>query len=172
MTTVAREALVAVGSNLGDRQAMLVGAVAALRANGYISDLVGSSIYETAPVGVTDQPKFLNAVIGLKTTLSPEALLRLLLDVEHQFGRERHERWGPRTLDLDLLAYENETRDTAVLQLPHPRMFERAFVLVPLRELLNQPRFQSVWHLLSARFLRDAPAPEGIQKVAPPECLQ
>lgn len=169
--SAAREALVAIGSNLGDRQGTLAGAVARLRASDGIAQLATSSIYETEPMGVTNQPKFLNAVIGLTTTLTPEELLRLLQAIEHEFGRERRERWGPRTLDLDLLAFENETRATPALELPHPRMFERAFVVVPLHELLRQPRYRAVsaWRDLFTQ-LGDGAPPDEIRKITP-NCL-
>jgi 2-amino-4-hydroxy-6-hydroxymethyldihydropteridine diphosphokinase len=103
-------------------------------------------------VGRTDQPKFLNLVAGIETTLTPEELLTTLQKIEHAFGRKRVERWGPRTLDLDLLVYESEKRDTPELTLPHPRMLERAFVTVPLREVLQRPRFQGgQWTVLRER---------------------
>lgn len=136
-----RDALIGLGSNLGDRLSTLVAAVKTLRARVEIQELVASSIYETSPVGVLDQPKFLNAAIAVRTTLTPEELLRVLQEIEHAFGRERRERWGPRTLDLDLLAYEGEQRTTSDLVLPHPRMFERAFVTIPLLELLSDRRY-------------------------------
>jgi len=126
------QALIGAGSNLGDRLATLRAAWARLRAADGIGHLETSDVYETAPVGLTEQPKFLNVVFGGETQLDPEALLRVLQQIETEFGRERAERWGPRTLDLDLLVYEEETRATPNLILPHPRMFERAFVLVPL----------------------------------------
>ncbi len=136
-----RQAFVGAGANLGDRVATLRGAIERLRANPDIGALEVSPVYETSPVGVLDQPRFLNLVLGLETTYEPEALLLALQDLELQFGRVRTVRWGPRTLDLDLLAFEGETWRTSFLQLPHPRMLEREFVTVPLRAVLNQPRF-------------------------------
>jgi 2-amino-4-hydroxy-6-hydroxymethyldihydropteridine diphosphokinase len=97
-----------------------------------------SSIRETTPVGpVTDQPAFLNAAIELRTTLSPRVLLELLLDIERMFGRDRNceQRWGPRTLDLDLLMYADLLTDEPGLIVPHPRLTDRRFVLEPLAEL-------------------------------------
>jgi 2-amino-4-hydroxy-6-hydroxymethyldihydropteridine diphosphokinase len=132
-----RQAFVGAGANLGDRAATLRGAIDRLRAEPGIVGLACSSWYETAPVGVTEQPLFLNLVLRVETTLPPEQLLAVLQGIEHAFGRERTLRWGPRTLDLDLLAYEGERRETPSLTLPHPRLLERAFVLVPLRELLG-----------------------------------
>lgn len=142
---------------------MLSGAVARLRDHLEISIVANSSIYETEPVGVLEQPKFLNAVVAIKTTLTPEALLAVLMQVEAAFARERRERWGPRTLDLDLLAFEGERRDTATLTLPHPRMFERAFVMVPLLELLTSPPLSSAieWNDLRCR-IRPLAAEDGI----------
>lgn len=135
-----RQAFVAGGANLGDRLRTLTGALAALREASGVSRVVASPIFETDPVGLTDQPAFLNLVAAVETELSPEQLLSTLQQIEQTFGRERHVRWGPRTLDLDLLAFEGETRATAELELPHPRMFERGFVMVPLGELLRSGR--------------------------------
>ncbi len=137
-----RQAFVGVGGNLGDRAATLGAAVQRLRRMPGIRHVEVSPVYETEPVGVTDQPKFLNQVIGIETTLTPEALLKGLQRIEDEFGRVRTVRWGPRTLDLDLLAYEAETRGTEALTLPHPRMLEREFVKIPLRDLLRCDRFQ------------------------------
>ena len=137
-----RQALVGVGANLGDRFATLAAVLQRLAARRGVSAVESSPVYETDPVGEIEQPKFLNIVAGLETTLSPEELLDALLETEREFGRIRQARWGPRTLDLDLLAYEKETRATSALTLPHPRMLERGFVIIPLRELLNRPRFQ------------------------------
>lgn len=156
MSAVVRQAFVAMGSNLGDRPQILRGALARLEAE--LTVLATSSVYETDPVGVVDQPAFLNLVVGVETTRSPEDLLRLLLRVESEFGRVRLQRWGPRTLDLDLLAYENETRKTPTLELPHPRMLERTFVTVPLREVLTAPCFrQKSWEALCGQ-LQHLPA--------------
>jgi 2-amino-4-hydroxy-6-hydroxymethyldihydropteridine diphosphokinase len=150
--TAPRQAFVGAGSNLGDRSATLAGALRQLQGWPGITYVESSSIRETAPVGVVDQPNFLNAVLGLETTLSPEALLAALQEIERAFGRVRTRRWGPRTLDLDLLAYEHECRDTPELVLPHPRIWEREFVTTPLRELLGRPRFRSPrWPELHAR---------------------
>lgn len=94
-----------------------------------------SSFYETTPWGVADQPVYLNQVLEVKTTLEPEDLLRVILEIEHDLGRERYERWGARVIDIDLLYYGNDVRDTARLTLPHPRLHERRFTLVPLVEI-------------------------------------
>ena len=123
-------AYVGLGSNLGDREATIRAAIAAL------PGLVAvSTLRETDPVGVVDQPRFLNGAARVETDLSARQLLDALLAIERELGRERRERWGPRTIDLDLLLYG----DTAVaedgLTVPHPRLHERRFVLEPLAEL-------------------------------------
>jgi len=128
-------AYIALGANLGDPATTIRAAFGAL-ANLPESRVVHcSSLYRTAPVGILDQPEFVNAVAMLETTLAPEALLEALLDVEHRFGRIRAEKNGPRTLDLDLLLYDDQFVDRPHLTLPHPRLHLRAFVLQPLAEL-------------------------------------
>ena len=137
------QALVGAGANVGDCRATLETALGTLRAIAGVTVVERSSFYETDPVGYLDQPAFLNLVAGVETTLTPEGLMVALLGIEQQFGRVRTVRWGPRTIDLDLLAFEGETRAGPSLTLPHPRMLERAFVTVPLRELLARGRFHS-----------------------------
>lgn len=128
-------AYVALGANLGNPAATVRAAFAAL-ANLPESRVVRtSSLYRTAPVGILEQPEFVNAVAELATTLAPEALLDALLEVEQRFGRVRAERNGPRTLDLDVLLYEDRQLDLPRLTLPHPRLHLRAFVLYPLAEI-------------------------------------
>ena len=128
-------AYVALGANLGDPAATLRAAFGAL-ANLPESRVIRcSSLYRTAPVGNTKQPEFVNAVAALETTLAPEALLDALLDLETRFGRRRAEKNGPRTLDLDLLLYNNQELNLPRLSLPHPRLHLRAFVLYPLAEI-------------------------------------
>ncbi|MGF1536362.1 MAG: 2-amino-4-hydroxy-6-hydroxymethyldihydropteridine diphosphokinase [Elainellaceae cyanobacterium] len=122
------------GSNLGDSQAILRSAVMALEKHGAIGVTRRSSIYQTAAVG-PPQPDYLNMCVVVETTLSAPALLQSLLAIEQQFGRERRERWGPRTLDLDLLLFDDVVLELPHLAVPHPRMAERAFVLVPLAEI-------------------------------------
>ncbi|MBU9674671.1 2-amino-4-hydroxy-6-hydroxymethyldihydropteridine diphosphokinase [Planococcus sp. CP5-4] len=129
-------AYLSLGSNLGDRKAQLQEAVRLLQANPAISNIEISSIYETAPVGYLDQGAFLNIAVRLETSLSPLELLDACQEVEQTLRRERLVRWGPRTVDLDILLYGQEQLITEKLTIPHPRMYERAFVLVPLRELL------------------------------------
>lgn len=128
-------AYVALGANLGDPASTVRAAFAAL-ANLPDSRIVhSSSLYRTAPVGIADQPEFVNAMAELETGLAPEALLDALLEIEQRFGRIRAERNGPRTLDLDLLLYNDQYLDLPRLTLPHPRLHLRAFVLQPLAEI-------------------------------------
>ena len=163
-----RQAFVAMGSNLGDRQSTLMSALRRLSGSTGIHDVQSSPIYETVPVGELLQPMFLNSVIALRTTLSPENLLEVLLETEREFVRVRMTRWGPRTLDLDLLIYEEECRNTPSLSLPHPRIFERAFVFVPFRDLLRKPGFQAaVWDDLRQK-LESQVATGGIQLYTSP----
>jgi 2-amino-4-hydroxy-6-hydroxymethyldihydropteridine diphosphokinase len=130
-------AYIGLGSNLGDREAAIRGALSELaRAPGV--EVAGvSTLVDTAPVGYLDQPRFLNGVAALDTDLEPRALLDLLLAVEARFGRDREAvpAGGPRTLDLDLLLYGQAVIDEPGLRIPHPRLHERAFVLGPLAEL-------------------------------------
>ncbi len=132
-----QNAYVSLGSNLGDRAGNLLLAVRGLLAAG-IDVIRLSSVYETQPVEYTDQPSFLNMIAELRgsTLPSPEQLLARMLRIEYALGRIRDVRMGPRTIDLDLLIYKDERRDTEFLQLPHPRMHLRRFVLVPLNELV------------------------------------
>ncbi|MFC5530049.1 2-amino-4-hydroxy-6-hydroxymethyldihydropteridine diphosphokinase [Cohnella yongneupensis] len=130
-----QEAYVALGANLGDREASLRNALGRLAAEPDIEMLGISPAYETAPIGYTDQPSFLNMVVRVGTGLQPIELLRRLLAIEREMGRVRDIRWGPRNIDLDLLLVGDTRLDTPELTLPHPRMGERAFVLVPLRDV-------------------------------------
>jgi 2-amino-4-hydroxy-6-hydroxymethyldihydropteridine diphosphokinase len=125
---------IALGSNLGDSLAILESAVAVLAATPQIQVEARSRWYQTQAVG-PPQPDYFNGCLILQTVLPPHELLAILLQLEKQFGRERRERWGPRTLDLDLLLFDNLILNTPTLQIPHPRMAERAFVLVPLAEI-------------------------------------
>jgi 2-amino-4-hydroxy-6-hydroxymethyldihydropteridine diphosphokinase len=122
-------AYIGLGSNLGDRRAMIAGALGRLRPRRV------SSVIETDPVGKTDQPRFLNAVAELSTDLPPAALLEQLLGIERDLGRVRTERWGPRSIDLDLLLHGGEQVSTPSLTVPHPELHRRRFVLEGLAEL-------------------------------------
>lgn len=129
-------AYVGLGSNLGDRSATLTRAVELLGEQQGIDIAAVSSFRETDPVGYLDQPRFLNAAVAIETSLRPEELLVVLLDVERELGRTRDgPRYGPRTVDLDLLLVEGVTVDEPGLTVPHPRLHEREFVLAPLAEL-------------------------------------
>jgi 2-amino-4-hydroxy-6-hydroxymethyldihydropteridine diphosphokinase len=125
---------IALGSNLGDSLNILESALQHLAQTPGISLLKVSRWYQTSPLGPA-QPDYLNGCALLEVTLSPQAVLATLLSIEDQFGRVRQERWGPRTLDLDLLLYGDRVLETADVILPHPRMAERAFVLLPLAEI-------------------------------------
>jgi 2-amino-4-hydroxy-6-hydroxymethyldihydropteridine diphosphokinase len=131
------EAFIALGGNVGDVRSSFDQAIAKLCDGAMVRLLARSSDYRTPPWGVTDQPPFINAVISVATALEPHALLSRAQECERALGRDRaHERhWGPRRIDLDVLAYDDLAVDDATLTLPHPRMFERAFVLVPLAEI-------------------------------------
>lgn len=129
------KALVGLGGNLGDRAGVLSAAAAALRDGAIPGSFRASHLYETRPWGVVDQPDFLNAVVSFDTLLGPTELLHSLAEIEERFHRLRAERWGPRVLDLDLLDLGGIVLEEENLTLPHPRMAERSFVLVPLCEL-------------------------------------
>jgi 2-amino-4-hydroxy-6-hydroxymethyldihydropteridine diphosphokinase len=129
-----RLAAIALGSNLGDSRSILDGAIDRLRSHPQIELIAVSSWYRTEPVG-PPQPDYLNGCATLQTGLEPFALLTALHAIEAEFGRVREQHWGARTLDLDLLLYQSQIIDTPDLQVPHPRMSERAFVLMPLAEI-------------------------------------
>ena len=146
-------AWLALGGNIGDSRAMLNRAIALL-CDGTETQLIArSSDYETPPWGVTDQPPFVNLCIAVATILPPTALLARAHEVERALGRDRAQerRWGPRTVDIDLIAYDNVSLDGPDLVLPHPRLFDRAFVLVPLAEIAPDLR-------ISDRRIADAAA--------------
>ena len=134
MTIVSERCAIALGSNLGDSQTILESALIALDRPPGITLQKRSSWYKTVAIG-PPQPDYLNGCALLTVQLDPETLLETLLQIETQFGRVRQQHWGPRTLDLDLLLYGRTILELPHLQLPHPRMTERAFVLVPLAEI-------------------------------------
>jgi 2-amino-4-hydroxy-6-hydroxymethyldihydropteridine diphosphokinase len=143
------EAVLALGGNVGREERVrdtLDRAIAALCDNGEVQLLARSSDYRTPPWGVAEQPPFVNCAIITSTDLSPPTLLERAQSVERLFGRDRpNERhWGPRTLDIDLIAYADLTRTTPTLTLPHPRALERAFVLLPLAEIAPEGRILGV----------------------------
>lgn len=128
-------ATLGLGGNLGDLVAAFAAALARLRAHAAVELKTTSSVWRTAPWGKLDQPEFRNMAVLIETSLSANDLLALCLEIERESGRERRERWGPRTLDIDILTYGSETIDRPGLQVPHPRIAERAFVLAPLAEI-------------------------------------
>ena len=128
-------AFVGLGSNVGDRRRAIEQAVALLREHPAIRVVAESSLRETEPWGQVLQSAFLNGAVEIETSLEPRELLGVLLDVERRLGRVREERWGPRTIDLDLLVYGDAVVDEPGLTVPHPRLHERAFALEPLCEL-------------------------------------
>ena len=128
-------AYLGVGSNMGDRLNFLYQSVLNLQNHDEIEVITSSSIFVTKPVGYTDQENFLNMVIKVRTSLTPVDLLAVTQEIERKLGRKREVRWGPRTLDLDILLYNQENIVTEDLIIPHPRMAERAFVLIPLMEI-------------------------------------
>lgn len=140
------QAYIALGSNIEDRYNYLTNAINELNKHEKIKVVNISSVYETDPVGYTEQSPFLNMVVSVSTTLTPQELLAECLRIELVLGRKREIMWGPRTVDLDILLYNQENMETDTLIIPHPRMHERAFVLIPLLEIASH---------LSATWLRD-----------------
>src|SRR3954469_9588591 len=160
------EALLGLGGNVGDVRATLDRAVALFADGKDVVLRARSSDYRTPPWGVTDQAPFVNLAIAVETALSPRALLDRALDVERALGRDRarETRWGPRTIDIDLIAFDELVCDEPGLILPHPRLFERAFVLVPLAEIVPDrtiagTRISDVLAGIDAR---------GIERLPPP----
>jgi 2-amino-4-hydroxy-6-hydroxymethyldihydropteridine diphosphokinase len=145
------EALLGLGGNVGDVRATLDEAVARFADGQQVKLLARSSDYSTPPWGVTDQPPFVNCAIAIETALPPRALLTRALEVERALGRDRsrERRWGPRAIDIDLLAYGDAVIAEPDLTLPHPRLFGRAFVLVPLAEIVPD-------RMIAGRLVKDA----------------
>jgi 2-amino-4-hydroxy-6-hydroxymethyldihydropteridine diphosphokinase len=155
--------LIALGGNVGDVRATFAKAIATICGMAQAALVARSSDYATPPWGEEDQPPFINACIEIDTALDPHALLFVLHKVEQKFGRDRSKerRWGPRTLDLDMIAYDDMSVDKVELTLPHPRLFERAFVLVPLADIAPD-------RLIRGRRIKDALADlstEGIERL-------
>lgn len=132
---MSKRAYLGIGGNIGDRKANIEGAIEILSSSDSIEVTKVSSLYETEPVGYEDQDWFMNVVVEIKTTLSPYELLKYCQNIENELKRVRLIRWGPRTIDVDVLLYEGYESDAEDLTVPHPRMTERAFVMVPLYEI-------------------------------------
>lgn len=159
-------AYLGLGSNLGDRLANLQRAVDLLAAQVELAVIRSSRVFETEPVGGSPQPDYLNAVVEVETDLSARDLLHACRDVEAALGRVREERWGPRAIDLDILTYGDEEIDDRDLTIPHPRMLERGFVLVPLLDLGADPPLPGGRRL--ATVLVPPAAHAGVRPFAPP----
>ena len=134
-----KQVFVGVGANLGDRLGTIDAAIADLSSDRGIWNIERSPLFETEPVGGIAQPTFINLVIGLETSHRPETLLEVLHATEKKLGRNRalEQRWGPRAIDLDILLFEGVSRTGGPLELPHPRMWDRGFVTIPLAELIR-----------------------------------
>jgi 2-amino-4-hydroxy-6-hydroxymethyldihydropteridine diphosphokinase len=130
------EAVLGLGGNIGDTRSEMASALHRLGMNSRIDIVAVSPLYLTPPWGKIDQPPFLNAAALIETSLLPRALLNAILDVERELGRERGERWGPRTIDIDILVFGNVDVDEPWLHIPHPRLKDRAFALVPLIDVM------------------------------------
>ncbi|WP_323703403.1 2-amino-4-hydroxy-6-hydroxymethyldihydropteridine diphosphokinase [Mammaliicoccus sp. Dog046] len=145
-------AYLGLGSNMGDRQLLLEEAIQSLNAVNGIEVTKISPIYETKPVGYTEQPDFLNMCIEISTELESSELLNVCMTVEQQLHRVRVERWGPRTIDIDILLYDQSVIQSPDLEVPHPRMTERAFVMIPLNDIASnvvEPISKKyIWELL------------------------
>ena len=164
------EALVALGGNIGNVRDTLDRAIAAFCDGEKVRLLTRSSDYRTAPWGVEDQPPFVNLCIAVETSLPPHALLARAQAIEHALGRERSKerRWGPRPVDIDLIAYDDLVLQEPDLTLPHPQLFARAFVLAPLAEIAPE-------RVIAGRRVRDALAQvdaRGVEKLPPRPYVQ
>ncbi len=163
----ATTAYIAFGSNLGNRHATLAGAYRALASHPKIRPLRRSKLYETAPVGGPGgQGRFLNTVLEVETTLTPHELLAECLAVEQQFRRERKVRWDARTLDLDILLFGDQIVDTPDLEVPHPRMHQRRFVLVPLADVAAEVTHPVLDASIATLLVRVAVEPGDVYPVA------
>jgi 2-amino-4-hydroxy-6-hydroxymethyldihydropteridine diphosphokinase len=154
------DVLLGLGSNVGDREAHLARAVAGLADRGFVAE-ARSSLYLTEPVDAPPQDWFVNAAVRGRVSLDPEDLLRACLEVEHDLGRVREIHHGPRTADIDVLLYGDAVRRTAELSVPHPRMHERRFVLVPAAEIAADLRHPLLGRTLS-ELLRECPDPSRV----------
>ena len=154
-------AFLGLGSNLGDRLTNLQGALDLLQAEPGLRVAASSRVWETVPVGGPPQPDYLNAVIGVETDLSARDLLEVAHRVEARMGRVRKERWGARSIDVDLLLYDEESIEEADLVVPHPQLRERAFVLLPLLELAEDVTLPDGTRVKDLRIDTDGVAPSA-----------
>jgi 2-amino-4-hydroxy-6-hydroxymethyldihydropteridine diphosphokinase len=161
----ATSSYLALGANLGDRLELLREAVRLLAETDGVEVVRSSRVFETEPVG-PPQPAYLNAVVEVRTTLDPRGLLEVAQAVENALGRVRAERWGPRSIDIDILTFDDRTVDEPDLEIPHPRMHERGFVLVPLGELDDDPMLPGGRRLSEVRLSPDVVF--GVRPFAPP----
>jgi 2-amino-4-hydroxy-6-hydroxymethyldihydropteridine diphosphokinase len=159
---VENTAFIALGSNIGNRYDNITSAIKRLASYSDIHLVNYSSIYETDPIGYEDQDLFLNMVIEIQTALSPIDLLDLCLKIELELGRKREIKWGPRTIDLDILTFNQENIESEKLIVPHPRMLERAFVIIPLLEITHDSQFLKINQLLESS-LEELPNKEGVR---------
>lgn len=155
-----------IGSNVGDRMEAIRRAVEALSKVGEIEAL--SSVYETAPFGVTDQPDFLNCCVALDTRIDPAELLERTRRIERELGRVVGPRWAPRTADIDILLYGGRSIRTPELVVPHPGLIQRAFVLVPLAEIAADQSIPGEEITVAEALARVAREPDDVRRVAPP----
>lgn len=139
-----RDIYLGLGSNIGDRMGALKKALTLLEEKDAVTVIECSDVYETKPVGVTDQADFLNIALRGTTSSSPKELLNITQSIEKEMGRTKNIRWGPRNIDLDILLYNDENIMMEELIIPHPRMEERAFVLIPLLDVILNPRSAEV----------------------------
>ena len=156
------KAYIGLGTNMGDREANLRDALLELGAMPEIEIVSLSSIYETDPVGYIDQGNFLNLVVCVHTELDAQSLLTACMEIEQKLGRKREIRWGPRTIDLDILLYNQENIVTKNLIVPHPRMLERAFVIIPLVEIDKDIVLPNMEKPLR-EVMEDLPEKEGVR---------
>jgi 2-amino-4-hydroxy-6-hydroxymethyldihydropteridine diphosphokinase len=159
---VENRAFIALGSNMGDRAANLKEAIQMLAEHPGINLVSYSSIYETDPIGYEEQAEFLNMVIAADTDRTPHELLEVCMSIEKELGRKREFKWGPRIIDLDILLYNHENMIPEDLIIPHPRMKERAFVIVPLAEIGERTEVQGMDTPLEA-LLEELTDREGVR---------
>ena len=163
--TATTDAVLGLGSNVGERRVALAGAVDALRAHPDIEIIAASPLYESEPWGMTSQQDFLNAAVRVATPLAPADLLAAILAIEFSLGRMRGKKWGPRSIDIDILVFGDEAIDVPGLTIPHPHLTERAFALAPLVDVMAE----AVVAGKSARQWLAQLAHKGLKKVSGPE---